>query len=131
MKKLLASLMLALVTTSAIAEWTGVGHDGNGRFNIYVDYSTIRRVGNRANMWVLYDFIAMQEIVRRKYLSISSPNEYDCKDGQIRNLAGSSFMSGSMGGGKLVYSTQSLSEWRPVLLMSVDQIPWGIACGRQ
>jgi hypothetical protein len=50
MKKLLLTLVLAVVSSSAMAEWVGVGKKEN--FFSYVDSATIRKLGNMVKIWV-------------------------------------------------------------------------------
>ena len=67
MKKLLLTLMLSVVSSSAMAEWVAIGTSADGTF--YVDPATIRKSGNKVKMWRLIDFNSVQETAGEKYLS--------------------------------------------------------------
>ena len=60
-------LILTLVSTSAMAEWTLVGANDLG-ITTYVDLDTIHKAGNTFKMWSLYDY----KIAGAKVLSMKS-----------------------------------------------------------
>ena len=74
MKKLLLTLMLAFMNTSAMAEWTEVEwtHEDGG-LTLYVDYTTIRKVGNKVKMLSLVDF----EVVEKEEIDLFSSRTKD------------------------------------------------------
>lgn len=53
MHKAILMILLAVVSSSAVAEWVQFG--GNETITIYVDPATIHKAGNMVKMWFLYD----------------------------------------------------------------------------
>lgn len=130
MKKLLLMLMLSFMNTIAMAEWTAIEwiHEDGG-LTLYVDYTTIRKVGDKVRMLSLADF----EVVEKDEIdsfSSRSQNEYDCKEKQTRQLFYSLY-SGSMGNGKMEHSNSEHLEWAPVKPESMEEAMWNIACGKK
>ncbi|MGC2048403.1 MAG: surface-adhesin E family protein, partial [Gallionella sp.] len=82
MKKLFMTLILALVSTSAFAQWIKVGEDDES--TIYTDPSTIRKKGDLIKIWSLYDFKKAQNMSGKTYLSMEKQYEFDCVKGQSR-----------------------------------------------
>ena len=128
MNKLLGGLMLVLMSSNALADWTNVGE--NGGSIIYANYSSIRTNGENKKMWVLQDFKTIQSISTYKYLSTKSINEYDCQGVQLRLLAYTWF-EGNMGTGKVVYSHDETLNWQQVQPESIGEVIWKVACGKQ
>ena len=130
MKKLLLFLLLVVINTSAIAEWTAVNWDHeDGGLTLYVDYTTIRKEGDRVRMLSLADF----EVIEKNETDLFSSraqNEYDCKEKKIRQLFYSLY-SGSMGKGKMEHSNSEHLKWMPVRPGSMEDAMWTIACGKK
>ncbi len=84
MKILLLTLMLAIVSSSAMAEWVEVG--SNKTVTIYAHPTTIRKTTvNKVKMWSLYDYNTAQEPAgSRPYMSMKFQDEYNCKEEQSR-----------------------------------------------
>jgi hypothetical protein len=93
---------------------------------IYTDSSTIRRRGDLAKMWSLFDSETTQELQGKRYLSFQQHSEYDCVEERTRILS-ATFFSGHMGNGDVV-STAGKTEWYTVGPGSVNQWLWKIAC---
>ena len=127
MKKLLLALILALVSTSAMAKWIKV--DDNYIFVIYVDHATIHKAENKVSMWNLIDLKSERGVAGTKLLSAITRNEYDCKKEQWR-LVASSFLNKNMGAGIVVYSSKPSKKWLPVEPDSFTEVVWTIACGK-
>ena len=53
MKKLLLILLLAVVTSSAMAEWVEFTEDDEETLTVYADPDTIQKTGNIVKMWSL------------------------------------------------------------------------------
>lgn len=129
MKKPLLTLLLAFISTSAMAEWTAVGEtDNKGGYTAYADFATIRRADNKVKMWVLFDYKTAQKASGVKFLSEKVRREYDCKEGKMRTLA-FSFFSWNMEGGEVVFSYSQPREWEPVGDGSVGEALLKTACG--
>jgi len=128
MKKLLLTLMLSIVSSSAMAEWVEV--DSNEKFIAYADPITIRKSGNKVKMWGLMDYNSVNEGAGYKYLSSKAQNEFDCKEEQRRTLY-FSWHSENMGGGDVVYiGDEPTKNWSPVAPGSVGKNLWKFACGK-
>lgn len=128
MKKLLLTLMLALVSTGAVAEWIGVSE--NDDFTGYADIATISKAGNKVKMWGLVDYRAAQVSPDGQFLSSKSQAEYDCKEKQRRVLAFSWF-SGNMEDGEVIHSNSDPGRWMPVAGVSLWETLWKKACGKE
>ena len=129
MKKLLITLLLAVLSTSAMAEWVQINANNNS--TTYVDPTTIRKVGNKVKMWTMHDYKTMQIYEGKYYLSNKSQFEYDCKNETSASVADLSF-SDNMGSGQLVssYYKNGLNPL-PVSPGSIGEFVWKIACGKQ
>ena len=126
MRKVILTMLLTVVCNSAMAELVNVG--SNETTSIYVDTSTIKRVGNLATMWHLTDFkIPNKDMGDAYYSSTRDQFEYDCKEAKSRRRA-SSQHSSNMGKGKVVYSDTYTSKWKPVPPDSGLEILWKFAC---
>ncbi|HLP80924.1 MAG TPA: surface-adhesin E family protein [Nitrosomonas sp.] len=128
MKRLLITLLLSGMGTPALAEWNKVGEsEGKGGFIAYADLASKRKVGDRAKMWVLFDYEKVQKASGAEFLSEKIRREYDCKEKQMRKLAFSLF-SWNMEGGELVRSYSQPQKWEPVPAGSIDEAEWETAC---
>ena len=114
MKKLLITLILAVVSSSAMAEWVFVGEDAHRTINIYVDYNTIRKTGNMVKMWSLYDYKTVMSLAGYKYLSQKLQNEYDCQEEKSRIIV-NIYYDRNMGGRAI----SPLSRYTPDVWVSV------------
>ncbi len=129
MHKVILMLLLAVVSSSAMAEWTKVDlpnlKDG---ITSYVDLTTIIKASNKVKMWQLHDHESAKAGNER--LSIKTQKEYDCNEEKIRIRARTIF-NGNMGTGEVVYSSgdRKPSKWRPVEPGSSGEVFWKIACG--
>lgn len=130
MRKLLLLLVLVIINTGAMAEWTVVkwNHEDGG-LTLYVDYTTIHKKGDRVRMLSLADF----EVVEKNEVDLFSSraqNEYDCKEKKIRQLFYSLY-SGSMGKGKMEHSNSEHLKWIPIQPESMEEAMWTVACGKK
>ena len=78
-------IMSASVSISVLAEWTAVEKD-NVKV-VYIDVTSIRRVGNTVKMWSLSDFKVEQEVAGERFLSEKMQHAADCKEEQMTPLA--------------------------------------------
>ncbi len=126
MKKLLLTLMLAVVSSSAMAEWVKVSEDK--LVTVYADPTTIRKLGNKVKMWVLVDYKKDEE--EFGILSARLKEEYDCKEKKQRILF-MAFYSGHMGKDETV---EILSEpegsWQQPLVGGLAEALLEFACGK-
>lgn len=130
MRKVILMLLLAMVSSNAMAEWVTVGSGDSS--TTYAAPVTISKAGNIVKMWWLDDFKKADTAANGKaYLSMKGQDEFDCKGEQSRQLY-FSFHSELMGGGEMVYNeTLNRPKWYPVSRGSSDAALWKIACGKK
>jgi hypothetical protein len=126
--KLLIAVLLAVLSTSVLAEWTRVsGDDG---ITTYADLSTIRKSGDKVKMWDLYDLKVVRTAGSTRYLSLAAQNEHDCKEETARRLA-LIFYSKNMGQGEVVYTSGAMHEEpQPISPGSMENTLFKVACGK-
>jgi len=130
MNKLILAMLLAVVSSSAVAEWVGAGSSSDETVTAYADPATIRKAGNMVTMWVLFDYKTAQAGDGKEYLSAKMQSEYDCKEEQWR-MPHASFHSGNMGEGVIVENASYPGKWSPVPPGSTTETLWKIACGKR
>lgn len=118
-------MLLAIVSSNALAEWREVGVDAAHKITTYADPSTIRKTGDRVQMWHLFDLKA----TTKTYRSLKAQNEYDCRQMQSRNLYTSAY-KGSMGKGEVVGIESDPGDWRPIPQGTPIEYLFYIACRR-
>lgn len=129
MCKAILMMLLAVVSSNAMAEWVKVG--GSDTLSIYADPTTIRKKSNIVKMWNMFDLKAEQTVTGGKpFLSVKGQEEYDCKEEQVRILYESNH-SRNMGSGEQVFSTANLGKWLPVPPDSGTKVLWNYACGKR
>ena len=128
MKKLLIILLLAVLSTSAMAEWVPISD--NDIATNYVDPATIRKAGNKVKMWVMDNYKTMQGDGEYKHLSSKSQFEYDCQNETFTSVANLTH-SGNMGSGQVVTSFSKRSDPMPVPPGSIGEFIWKKVCGKQ
>jgi hypothetical protein len=128
MRTFILMMVLAVVSSSAMAEWVEVLSGVGG--TAYVDTATIRKVGDKVRMLQMIDFKAVQIVAGDKYMSIREEREYDCKEVQSRNLAYTSY-TGNLGEGEVVWNSASLGEWSPTKPNTVLASLWNYACQKR
>lgn len=128
MKKLLLALMLILISTDTIAEWTKIFEsEDKGGYTAYADLTTIRKAGHRVKMWTLLDYKIEQKASGVIFLSKTIRRDYDCKEEHIRILA-SKLFSWNMEGGKRVRTYNQPQPWEELQPEKKDETGWNIAC---
>jgi len=126
MKRLLLTLMLAVVSSSAMAKWVKVDEDK--LVTAYADPNTIRKSGNKVKMWALWDYSTAQEGGSKPYMSVRIQNEYNCKEETIRQIFATTF-SGNMAGGHTI-NMQGGKKWEPVAPRTIGETLWKFVCGK-
>ena len=122
--------LLVLNSGPVYAEWVLTSGNDDAGLTVYIDPDTIRRNGNLAKMWQLHDYKTVQTVAGDSLLSIKRYNEYDCTEERTRML-GYTWFSGNMGTGKVVYSTNDVQQWEPVISRSIDRSLWKVACSKK
>jgi hypothetical protein len=113
--------MLAVVSSSAMAEWVEVGtndYAASIETTAYADPTSIRKVGDIVKMRSRVDYKPVEMVDGKKQKSIIakaisvewSQGESDCKNRQFR--------------AEISY------EWTPVTPNSIDDKLWKYACGK-
>lgn len=126
--KVVASLLAVSLSSSASAEWSRIAH--NASTSTYVDKNTKKRVGNSGTVWVLSDFIALQNPNGlARFHSFSSLVEFDCTQKLSRALYTDVF-SGQMGVGSVVKSSKGEppEEWSRPRSNSADELILQYVC---
>jgi len=126
MKKLLLTLMLSVVSSSAMAEWVKVSEDK--LVTAYADPTTIRKLGDKVKMWALWDYSTAQEGDSKPYMSVRIQNEYNCKEETDRQIYATTFSGNMLYGNKI--NTQGGRDWEPVAPRTVGEALWKFACGK-
>ncbi len=130
MHKAILMMLLAVVSSSAMAEWAEwVEVGSNDNVTSYADPATIRKVGNKVKVWELVDFKTVQGSTGFQFNSAKVQTQYDSKEEQTRILY-ATFHSENMGGGDVVLTHNNAAKWAPVTPDSVDEAMWKIACGK-
>jgi len=123
-------MLLVLSSGPVYAAWMLTSGDDEAGMTVYVDSDTIRRNGNSAKMWQLFDYKTVQRVAGDSLLSMKRFNEYDCTEARTRTL-GYTWFSGHMGSGNVVYSTTEVQQWEQVAPRSINQTLWKAACGKK
>jgi hypothetical protein len=126
--KALPILLLAIVSSNAVADWVAVGSSKTD--TLYVEPTTIRGTDDRARMWALNDYKVTQRLDNREpFKSEKAEYEYDCKQSQSRLLYFTSHTE-NMAGGEVADFNVAPGEWVPVSPKSEIEVLWKIACGK-
>ncbi|SCX98311.1 surface-adhesin E family protein [Nitrosospira sp. Nsp13] len=130
MKKILIVLMLTITSIDVFAELMQVTESKD--LTLYVYPTTIRAVGAKVKMWDLTDYKRGMEShgASGYYWSSKAQIEYDCEEEQSRILTFSHF-SEPKGQGRVLYSHEEPSKWKPIMPESMGQNLWEIACDKR
>lgn len=116
------------VAARPAAAWTPIGKDALGMN--YVDLGTVRRSGNFARIWVVFDFDVPQPLLEgdEPFRSLREQMEFDCSADAVRPLARSAHTD-TKARGRVVYDEAEVGKWRPVEPGAVTEKIFKIACG--
>jgi hypothetical protein len=128
MQTVLLTLLLALTSTGALAEWVLGGETENATW--YYDPDTIRVTGSKVKMWTLADYKTALTAGRAKFLSTKTRSEFDCADEQVRILY-TALYAGQKGAGDTVSSSNVSMEWEPVAPGTTGESLLQIACSKR
>jgi hypothetical protein len=127
-RKAILMMLLTAAGASAAATWVEVASDETQAATFYVDPTSVRRSGDVAQMWSLYDFKTVTGTAGMEHLSAKGQREYDCKGERVR-LITLVLYSGNMGEGAEVHDiSDPLSRWEPVPRNSIGEALWKAAC---
>lgn len=120
----LAALMCGAVAQAEV--WMEAGRSDD--YVAYGDPSSVKRDGEIARMWSMFDYKTPQTgIPGKTYLSIRRQFEYDCKHGKARILTASPYAANQAKGPPLLTETNTYN-WRAVVPDSVDDALLKFAC---
>lgn len=129
MSRLLLAIVLSVISTSVMAEWTYIS--SNNDVDYYVDKTEIRKEGNMVKMWELVDYkLPQKDSAVAPYLSARTYSEYDCNEARARIKELSSFR-GNMLKGELLQTVQGEGNWSYIPPDTVFKDLWEIACGKK
>ena len=128
MKKLLLILALAVMNSSAMAEWVLVDYNSDKGTTTYVNFFTIEKSDETVKMSILVDYKKAQErAFLPLYMSVNRQSEFSCNEEQMRELY-ASYHAKNMGKGKVTFSDNSPDSWSAVPPESIDRELWKHAC---
>lgn len=131
MKKLLVTILLTFISTSAMAEWTLI--NGNENITLYADVKSKRKLGNKVKMWTLFDLKAPDSYEGKQILSFVSLDEYDCVN-ETSRLLSVSFYSENMQKGSMINTTNyavGQNSHKPITPNTMEESAWLKACGKK
>jgi hypothetical protein len=131
MKKIvLVALVMTLFNSNATAEWVHIAE--NNRSVAYID-NAIRRSGDTATYWVMFDYKTVQQSDRsgRRYLSEKAQHETKCQSERDRAVF-FTWHSEQMGNGVVVYTGSKPTNWEPTSSPgSLGNTFWKFVCGKK
>ena len=131
MNNVILMMLLAFVSSSAMAEWVEIGSSEDGAMTVYANPATLRKVVSKVKMWDLGDYKTANDAGNGKqYMSIKGQTEYNCKEEQYRTLY-LSFYSGNMGTGEIIGTHPDAKKWLPVMPDSLIEALWKFACRKR
>ena len=134
MKKSLLTLMLAIVSSSVMAEWVLYGFSNGSKkgiiITVYADPATLIKSGNTVKMWSIFDYNKAQKDPNSpSFMSVKRQEEYDCKE-EKKRLLYADFHSENMGKGDIVFNEDAPSKWTRLVPKSISQSLGEVACGK-
>jgi len=130
MHRIILTLLLTAISSTAWAEWEEAGEDKLA--TVYVDRASITsgKKSDHMEMWHLLNYMTVQSAAGTQYSSARIHMAYDCKKMKLRNL-GLTWHAEKMGAGNEVFSRTLFGEWRRPLPHSVDEALLGIVCEKK
>lgn len=128
MSKPILMMLLALMSSNAMAEWVDAGANETQR--LYYDPATIRKTGDVVKMWHLHDYSEARDLAGKKYMSLRVLSEFDCWKNEFR-IFNETYHSENMAGGDVLSTVSGPTKWQPVPRGSFNEILKKIACGKK
>ena len=114
--------------TNKQIEWTRVSK--NDDLNAYVDYSSIRKEGNKIKMKSMYSYNIIQKDANYRWFSIVMNNEYDSVKRTYRELSKVWHIE-NMGRGNIIYSAKEMKDALETKQGTMVEIFFNIACSKK
>lgn len=131
MRKAILVVLLAVVSSSVMAEWVGIDVNHDGSYGVFADPATIIRAGSKVKMWTLNDYKTVSELNDfSPPISLKLLREFDCKKKQTRILY-TTHHSENMGRGEVVDTNIKPHDWEPVGPVSVAGALLEFACKKR
>jgi hypothetical protein len=125
MRKTVMMLLLAAMSSSAMAEWVLVGEGTNGT-NFYIDPKTIKKDGNLRRAWLVTDLPTADDRGIHSRLALQ---EFDCK-GERRRTLSLSVHSGPMAGGNVIRNQDSQGNWQYIAPGTTGEAMLKLVCSK-
>lgn len=132
MKKLLSSMLLIIVSTNAMAEWTLIG--GSDSSDLYADFNSVQKNGNKVKMWILYDYKQpVKDTTGVESLSLVTLDEFDCVNVTSRALSISRYTGNMQKGTMISKSDYGVGESTHEIIVpnTIGKTTWIFACGKK
>ena len=128
MKNIVGILVLMVVSTNVMSEWTKISEANHANRTPYVEYHSILKKDNKVKMSTLTDFKKAEKYGNNKLLSMVSRDEYDCGTKTIRLLDIYGY-SGNMKTGDIVFSDSDIKAVpQSIKTGSIEEIFFELAC---
>lgn len=128
MRKAIWIMLLGLVSSGVCAEWEPIGRVDES--TKYVDPASRRKEGDNVKMWLLDDYPEINRFGPWQFKSTRTQLEFDCLNERSR-LIYISAHSENMGAGKVVGTSTTIKEWRPVAPGTLAGEQWKAACPKK
>ena len=128
MNRLAWTVVLALASGNAAAEWVSLGDAGAAE--LFVDPSTVVRSGEMVTMWSVNALKTPGSANGTAYVSLKRQDEFDCAGSRMRGLQISAYPQ-PMGEGTAVLTEKGSGAWTPVAPGSISEALWKVACGKE
>lgn len=129
MRKVILMVLLAFVSSKAMAEW--VAYDTYEDGASYADPATRHRHGNMVKMWLMDDFNAVKTTGGHSYVSSIVQKEFDCEEWKFRMLSVVAHNESMGKGGVAFAEDDGPSRWYSVAPGSIGDVAQKIACAKK
>ena len=124
---ILSACALKPTSNSVSAEWGYIARAADRSSTIYVEGTSIRKLGDKVKMWEMLDYEEIRQLGSKEVLSFKNLKEHDCKEKKYRGLS-VIFYSKNMGKGAIVYSNNDTRPWKNVIAGSTNEVSFKYAC---
>ncbi len=118
-------IVLALISSSANADWSYINGDANG--SQYIDHDKTKKTGSVAKIWTAVDYNQPRQVMGKVFNSVVAQEEYDCNK-EIRRTVFVALYEGRMGNGRALMIDSAITAWTPTPPGSSGEMLLNIAC---